>query len=96
MKDVLQPAILEFLPSLVEIQRILYVSEKERTFKQILKLHNITFKHTHMMKKLFKEVNKISWGTLYGKYIYQVICDGPQQYRLITGQQVTVKQKKGC
>ena len=61
MKDILQPAILEYLLTLVEIQRIFYAPEQQRTSKQILKLYNITFKYVHMMKTLFKKVNKMAW-----------------------------------
>ena len=85
MKNILQLAILELLLTLVEIQRICYSPEKKRTSKQILKLYNITFKHVYIMKNLFRKVNKISWGKLYGKYFHQIICDGPQQYRLVSG-----------
>ena len=91
MKNILQPPILELLLTLVEIQRIFYSPEKE-----ILKLYNITFKHVYIMKNLFRKVNKISWGKLYGKYFHQIICHGPQQYRLCQEQQVTVKQKRRC
>ena len=85
MKNILQPAILELLLTLVEIQRICYSPEKERTSKQILKLYNITFKHVYIMKNLFRKVNKTSWGKLYGKCFHQIICHGPQQYRLVSG-----------
>ena len=96
MKNILQSAILELLLTLVEIQRICYSPEKERTSKQILKLYNITFKHVYIMKNLFRKVNKISWGKLYGKYFYQIICHGTQQYRLVSGTASNCEQKRGC
>ena len=81
--------VVRLLKTLVEIQRILYLRENERTPQEILRLHNSCFQHFVLLKEVIGyEPKKITKEKLYGKYLHNLLVHAPIQYRLINGRSI--------
>ena len=77
------------LISLVEIQRILYQSEENRTSQEILRLHNSCFTHFVQIKDVIGfNLHQITKEKLYGKYLHNLLVHSPIQYRIINGKSI--------
>ena len=67
------------------VQHILYRSESERTPTNIFRLYNLTFKHSLLLNKAFKEVKHLTKRKLFGQYYHAIVKHAPDQYRIISG-----------
>ena len=85
------------LKTLSEIQRILYLGDKSRNAKNILRLHLTCFRHFVYMKKVFRLNNlseKMSRDRLYGKYQHNLLVHAPLQYHLICGETINCEDEE--
>ena len=81
--------IIILLKTLIEIQRILYLSEEFRIPKEILRLHNTCFQHFVLLKEIIGfDLHKITREKLYGKYNHNLLVHSPLQYRLVSGKSI--------
>ena len=81
----------KLLRTLCEIQRILYLGDDFRTPKEILRLHNPSFEHFVLLKKLInleKLSSKMTRDKLYGTYKHNLLVRTPLQYRLVSGESI--------
>ena len=86
---------LEILLTLIEIQRILYSDADERTPRQILQFHNMTFKHFHLIKSIFKDnFVSLTRRKFYGKYFHNLMIHAPIQYRIISGSSINCEDEE--
>ena len=85
----------EILLTLVEIQRILYSSVDNRTPLQILQLHNMTFKHFQLVKKIFKDkFATITRREFNGKYFHNLMIHAPTQYCIVPGSSINYEDEE--
>ena len=85
----------QLLQSLVEIQRIAYSSEKDRTSKSILRFHNITWFHGILCREVFGfNLKKLMARKLYGNYYHNITCHAAMQHRLISGKSCNVEEQE--
>jgi hypothetical protein len=79
----------QLLTTLVEIQRIAYSSEAERSPKSVLRLHNMTWYHGILCREIFGFMLKaLITCTLYGNY-YHITCHAAVQHKVINGKDST-------
>ena len=95
MEDFDQDAYL-LLSTLAEIQRILYLSDDQRTQKEVLRLHNVCFLHFVLLKRVISSANmqKITHQNLYGKYMHNLLVKAPVQLRIISGDSTNVEDEE--
>ena len=87
----------KLLRTLCEIQRILYLGDDFRTPKEILRLHNASFEHFVLLKKLInleKLSSKMTRDKLYGKYKHNLLVHAPLQYRLVSGEAINCEDEE--
>lgn len=95
-KEQIRPIIMTLVSSLVEIQRIHYLPTLQRTPKQILRLHNMSFLHAISCKRIIGgQPSKLTARKLYGRYWHANIVHSPIVYRLVALSSVhTEKQER--
>ena len=85
----------QLLTTLVEIQRIAYSSEAERTPKSVLRLHNMTWYHGILCREIFGfTLKELTTRKLYGNYYHNITCHAAVQHRLINGKACNVEQQE--
>ena len=82
------------LSTLCEIQRILYIGEHERTMENILRLYNLTFLHTVLLKETVMTPKAVTSRTLWGKYIHALFVHAPVMYRIISGKSANAEMEE--
>ena len=86
---------LELLLTLIEIQHILYASAGTRTPRQILKLHNMTFRRFNLMKQIFKnKLVTVTRNKLFRKYFHNLMIHVSLQYRIISGSSINCEDEE--
>jgi hypothetical protein len=85
----------ELLSTLVEIQRIAYSSEAERTPKSVLRLHNMTWYHGILCREIFGfKLKELTTRKLYGNYYHNITSHAAIQHRLISGKSCNVEEQE--
>ena len=85
----------QLLNSLVEIQRIAYSSERDRTPKSVLRLHNMTWYHGILCREVFAfKLNEMTTRKLYGNYFHDITSHAAMQHRLISGKSCNVEEQE--
>ena len=76
----------KLLITMAEIQEILYSPENERSLTSILRLYNLTFLHSILLKlSIDKKKMKGTERKLYGGYFHNLMCHSPDQLRIVSG-----------
>ena len=87
----------KLLRTLCEMQRTLYLGDDFRTPKEILRLHNASFEHFVLLKKLInleKLSSKMTRDKLYGKYKHNLLVRAPRQYHLVSGEAINCEDEE--
>jgi hypothetical protein len=85
----------QLLTSLVEIQRLAYSSESERTPKSVLRLHNMTWYHGILCQEVFGfKLKEMTTRKLYGNYFHDITSHAAMQHRLISGRSTNVEEQE--
>ena len=85
----------QLLTTLVEIQRIAYSSESERTPKSVLRLHNMTWHHGILCREVFGfKLKELTTRKLYGNYYHNITSHAAMQHRLINGKACNVEEQE--
>ena len=71
------------LLTIVEISKILYADDVERTPRSILRLHNLTWFHQELCRDTFKCLHKVSCQKFFGLYLHTLTCHASKQYELV-------------
>ena len=71
------------LLTIVEISKILYADDVERTPRSILRLHNLTWFHQELCRDTFKCLHKVSRQIFFGLYLHTLTCHASKQYELV-------------
>ena len=83
------------LTTLVEIQRIAYSGEAERTPKSVLRLHNMTWYHGILCREVLGfKLKELTTRKLYGNYYHNITSHAPMQHRLINGKSCNVEEQE--
>ena len=85
----------QLLTTLVEIQRIAYSSEFERTPKSVLRLHNMTWYHGILCREVFGfKLKELTTRKLYGNYYHNITSHAAMQHRLVNGKACNVEEQE--
>ena len=85
----------QLLTTLVEIQRIAYSTEADRTPKSVLRLHNMAWYHGILCREIFGfQLKELTTRKLYGNYYHNITCHAAMQHRLINGKACNVEQQE--
>ena len=75
-----------------DIASLLYSSDSERSPRNVLRLHNVTFIHGMLCTQLFGSSPRGS--TLFGRYFHSIVCHAPLIYRLISLRSVNTENQE--
>lgn len=83
--------IYRLLLSLIEIQKIAYAEESERSPRSILRAYNQCYIFAQLYMKLFKNPKKNSHRSMYGMPFHVISVHLPEQYRLVNGRSIVAE-----
>lgn len=73
----------DLIDSVVEVCELMYAREESRTPTTILRLHNLTFKHSILCLELFGKTKSLTRRKMFGKYFHSISCHAAPLYRLV-------------
>ena len=83
------------LHTMVDIQRIAYSSDKDRTPKSVLRLHNMTWYHGILCREVFGfKLKEITTRKLYVNYFHDITTHASMQHRLVCGKSCNVEEQE--
>lgn len=89
------PEVMQLMNSLVEMQRILYAPDKERTPALILRYYNQSWLHSILLKKLTNlNPKKLTLRKLFGVYFHDLTAHAGLMLRIICGQSVNAEKQE--
>lgn len=81
--------------TLSQIQEILYSPEEERTCKKILRLNNLIFTHSMILKiNLKNNLKVLTERKFFGIYYHSLVRHSSQQYRIISGRAANTEKEE--
>jgi hypothetical protein len=75
---------MELLLTFAEMMGIFYASEDKRSSKSILRLHNLSFRHSYAVNSILTPVKSMTTRKLQGIYYHQIINHSALIYRIIS------------
>ena len=85
----------QLLNSLVEIQKIAYSSDSDRTPKSVLRFHSMTWYHGILCREVFGfKLKEMTARKLYGNYFHDITSHAAMQHRLICGKSCNVEEQE--
>ena len=74
--------LVELFSTAAEIQELLYAKEIKQNDMNILRLHNVTFRHAMLCNKIFPKDSDTN-NRLYLSYFHALTCHAPLCYRMV-------------
>ena len=77
--------VLTLIETAVRISEVLYMEERNRNPRNILRLYNCSWLHHELCSKLITNFHKkMSYYTFFGTYIHSLVAHAPQQMEIIS------------
>ncbi len=73
----------DLIDTIVEVCELMYAREESRTPTTILRMHNLTFRHSILCLELFGKPKSLTRRKMFGKYFHSISCHAAPLYRLV-------------
>ena len=91
----ISPEVMLFINTLIEMQRILYAPEKNRTPALILRYYNQSWLHSILLKKLSDlKPKKLTLRKLFGVYFHDLTAHAGLMLRIVCGQSINAEKQE--
>ena len=78
----------------MELYQRCYAREHRRTPRAIVRLHNISFLHAYLCKKLFECPKTITRRKMFGRYFHSIVTHIPMIYRIASLRSVNAEKQE--